>query len=385
MSECLKQQLVTSFEENFSGHPVFITHAPGRVNLIGEHTDYNDGFVMPMAIERAVWITLRPIQEKKVRLFSLGFNAWAEFDLTSLINNGQGWIEYIKGIAAMLDEAGYPLVGWEGVIASNIPVGAGLSSSAALELAAARAFSAAGKWDWEPKKMALLAQRAENQWVGVNCGIMDQLISAAGINDHALMIDCRTLETTPAPLPPGCAVIILDTSTRRGLVDSEYNLRRQSCEKAAAYFDVEALRDVTPQIFAEKADGLDAETRSRARHIITENERVLKALEAMQNQQPEVLGELMKASHTSLKEDYEVSRRELDLIVELSNQHPDCYGARMTGAGFGGCAIALIKEEQAINFSNFVSCEYLKFTGLKPSLYLTQARAGASLKKLNEA
>ena len=384
MSESLKQQLIASFEENFKGHPVFITHAPGRVNLIGEHTDYNEGFVMPMAIERAIWITLRPIEEKKVRLFSLGFNAWAEFDLETLINNGQGWVEYIKGIAAMLDEAGYPLKGWEGVIASNIPVGAGLSSSAALELAATRAFAAVGEWEWNPKKMALLAQRAENQWVGVNCGIMDQLISAAGEKDHALMIDCRTLEITPAPLPPGCAVIILDTSTRRGLIDSEYNLRRQSCEKAAACFGVETLRDVSPQQFNEKAAGLDEETRKRARHIITENERVLKALEAMQNSQPEILGQLMKESHTSLKEDYEVSRRELDLIVDLSNQHPDCFGARMTGAGFGGCALALVKEDQAINFSNFVSTEYLKFTGLKPSLYLTRASSGACIKKLEQ-
>ena len=384
MSESLKQQLISSFEENFKGRPAFITHAPGRVNLIGEHTDYNEGFVMPMAIERAIWITLRPIEEKMVRLFSLGFSAWAEFDLEALINNGQGWVEYIKGIAAMLDEAGYPLKGWEGVIASNIPVGAGLSSSAALELAATRAFAAVGEWEWNPKKMALLAQRAENQWVGVNCGIMDQLISAAGEKDHALMIDCRTLKTIAAPLPSGCAVIILDTSTRRGLVDSEYNLRRQSCEKAAAYFGADALRDVSLQQFNEKASGLDEETRKRARHIITENDRVLKALEAMQNQQPEVLGQLMKESHISLKEDYEVSRRELDLIVDLSNQHPDCYGARMTGAGFGGCALALIKEEEAINFSNFVCTEYLKVTGLKPSLYLTRASSGACITKLDQ-
>ncbi len=209
--------------------------APGRVNLIGEHTDYNDGFVLPMAIDRAVWIALAARDDGRVVVHSLDYDETAEFSLDHLVRGQPAWIEYLKGTAWSLQDAGHSLTGWEGVLMGDVPQGAGLSSSAALEMATARAFAAAGNLAWDPAAMALLGQQAENQWIGVNCGIMDQLISAAGRADHALLIDCRSLQTQPAPLPPGVAVAVLDTATRRGLVDSEYNTRRAQCEAAARF------------------------------------------------------------------------------------------------------------------------------------------------------
>ncbi|MEA3310451.1 MAG: galactokinase family protein, partial [Chloroflexota bacterium] len=208
------------FAERFDEPPAFLVRAPGRVNLIGEHTDYNAGFVLPMAIDRALWIALRPRSDRRVSVHSLDFDETAEFELDALEQQDAGWVEYLKGVAWALQEAGYALRGWEGMLSGDVPSGAGLSSSAALELATARAFASVSAFPWDPVEMALLAQRAENEWVGVNCGIMDQLISAAGQAGHALLIDCRSLALTPVPLPPETVVVVLDTNTRRGLVAS---------------------------------------------------------------------------------------------------------------------------------------------------------------------
>ncbi len=221
------------FVHHFGGAPRWIVRAPGRVNLIGEHTDYNDGFVLPLAIDRAVWIALRPRTDRRVAVYSVDYDQAGEFSLDDLRHEQAGWIEYLKGTAWALQDAGHGLTGWEGVLHGDVPLGAGLSSSAALEMATARAFAVAGNLDWKPAPMAMLGQRAENKWVGVNCGIMDQLISAAGRAAHALLIDCRSLDTQPVPFPPGVAVAVLDTTTRRGLVDSAYNQRRSQCEAAA--------------------------------------------------------------------------------------------------------------------------------------------------------
>ena len=218
-----KKDIQRHFEQRLGRKPKWIVRAPGRVNLIGEHTDYNDGFVFPLAIDRAVWIALEPRDDRKVVVHSIDYKESGEFSSTALKNTKSGWIEYIKGTAWSLQDAGHRLCGWEGVLAGDVPLGAGLSSSAALEMATARAFAAASDLAWEPAPMALLGQRAENKWVGVNCGIMDQMISAAGKAGHALLIDCRDLKTELVPMPPGVAVVVLDTSTRRGLVDSAYN------------------------------------------------------------------------------------------------------------------------------------------------------------------
>ncbi len=374
-----KQDILSHFTSRFDQSPRWIVRAPGRVNLIGEHTDYNDGFVLPLAIDRAVWIALRPRDDRRVVVHSIDYNQSAEFSLENLQNEKSGWIEYIKGTAWALADASFKLTGWEGVMQGDVPLGAGLSSSAALEMATARAFAAAGNLDWNPAAMAKLGQRAENRWVGVNCGIMDQLISAAGQADHALLIDCRSLDTQPVPFPAGVAVVVLDTSTRRGLVDSAYNERRSQCEAAAKFFGVTALRDVTVEQFQQSADGLDAVTRRRALHVITENDRTVKAADAMRSGDAVGLGRLMQQSHVSLRDDYEVSSDALNAMVECASAHEACYGARMTGAGFGGCAMALIRAEAAEDFVRHTSTTYQEKTGHEPAVYVCRATNGAEV------
>jgi galactokinase len=380
----LRGRVVAEFERRFGESPEFVARAPGRVNLIGDHTDYNDGFVLPMAIDRAVWIALRPSEDGRVRVHSLDFDERTEFDPSVLParRNGtsaEGWSEYIRGVAWALRGAGLPTRGWEGVVAGDVPLGAGLSSSAALELATMVAFAATGALEWHPATMARLAQRAENEWVGVNCGIMDQLISAAGRAGHALLIDCRSLETQAVPVPDGVAVVVLDTATRRGLVDSAYNERRRQCEAAAQFFGVRVLRDVDAATFAARSTGLDETTRRRGRHVITENARTLAAADALREGNAARVGQLMNESHESLRSDFEVSRHELDVVVALAAKHRDCFGARMTGAGFGGCAVALVRRDAVHEFARSTAIEYQRAVGLTPAVYVCHATAGAEL------
>ncbi|MCE5266785.1 MAG: galactokinase [Planctomycetaceae bacterium] len=374
-----KADLVAHFTRRFGEPPRWVVRAPGRVNLIGEHTDYNDGFVLPMAIDRAVWIALRPRNDRTVAVYSADYDETSEFSLDTLQRGKAGWVEYLKGTAWSLQQGGHRLVGWEGVLAGDVPLGAGLSSSAAVEMATARALAVAGLLDWKPAAMAKLGQRAENQWVGVNCGIMDQLISAAGRADHALLIDCRSLALTPVPLPSGVAVVVLDTSTRRGLIDSAYNERRGQCEAAARQFGVPALRDVTFAEFQRSAKSLDEVTRRRARHVITENERTVRAAEVMRRGDAAELGRLMAESHRSLRDDYEVSSKALDVMVECATAHEGCLGARMTGAGFGGCAMALVRAEAAQDFAAKTATAYERKTGNKPAVYVCRATNGAEV------
>ena len=375
----LQTRVTQAFEARFGTPPAFVVRAPGRVNLIGEHTDYNDGFVLPMAIDRAVWIALRPRQDRQVDIHSLDLNQSATFSLDGLRYEQANWVEYLKGVAWALQDAGYRLQGWEGVISGDVPRGAGLSSSAAIELATARAFQAVSGFPWDAAAMAKLGQRAENRWVGVNCGIMDQMISAAGLAGHALLIDCRTLDFEPAPLPSGTAVVILDTATRRGLVDSAYNERRAQCEAAARFFGVPALRDVSVEQFDARAGELDELTRRRARHVVSENARTLAAAEAMRQGDAAELGRLMDASHASLRDDFEVSSRELDIMVRCAQRVPGCLGARMTGAGFGGCAVALVDASAAEGFARAVAASYQASAGFTPNLYICTATNGAEV------
>lgn len=385
-SDGLRTRVITAFEERFGSNAAFVARAPGRVNLIGEHTDYNDGFVMPMAIDRAVWIALRPRDDGRVSLRSLDFGESADFDIGTVARGRGGWAEYVRAVAWSLGtEHGAELHGWEGVVAGNVPLGAGLSSSAALELAVARAFAAAGEIAWDATAMARMAQRAENRWVGVNCGIMDQMISAAGQSAHALLIDCRSLSTRAVPLPPGTSVVILDTGTRRGLVDSAYNERRAQCEAAAAFFGVKALRDVDERTFASRAAELEPTMRRRARHVVTENARTLRAAAALERGDAAEVGWLMDESHRSLRDDFEVSREELDTIVTLARSQSGCHGARMTGAGFGGCAVALVDANSAATIASEVSHRYRAAYGQAPSVYVTVAVDGASIERIDAA
>ena len=371
--------LQRSFESHFNAKPQWVVRAPGRVNLIGEHTDYNDGYVLPMAIDRAIWIALRPREDDRIHIHSLDLGQDSVFRLGHL-EKGEGWGEYPKGVAWALQEAGYSLRGWDGVITGDVPRGAGLSSSAAVELATARAFACASGFDWDAKLMARLSQKAENQWVGVNCGIMDQMASAASQAGHALFMDCRTLDIQHAPLPQGVAVAVLDTSTRRGLVGSAYNERREQCEAGARFFAVKALRDVSVAEFeARQHEIQDEAVRKRARHIITENQRVLDAMDAMHAGDIATLGRLFNASHISLRDDFEVSSAALDQIVEAAQTQSACYGARMTGAGFGGCAVALVRADAVEAFTQAVSAEYRQRSGLEAAIYACQPSAGASV------
>ena len=377
----LQETVTEAFERRFGASPVLVVRAPGRVNLIGEHTDYNDGFVLPMAIDRAVWIALRPRSDRRVVGHSLDLDQVVEFSLEGARDEAGGWGEYLKGIAWALQEEGYTLQGWEGVVAGDVPVGAGLSSSAALEMAAARAFAATSDLPWDPAAMAKLGQRAENEWVGVNCGIMDQMISAAGVAGHALLIDCRSLEMQPVPLPPGAAVVVLDTATRRGLVDSAYNERRAQCEAAARFFGLPALRDVSVDQFQARAHELDDVVRRRARHVVTEDGRTLQAVEAMRRGDAVEMGRLMNESHASLRDDFEVSSDELNGMVACAQRQDACYGARMTGAGFGGCAVALVRTYSAPAFAKQVATCYHAATGITPSVYICTAANGAEVVK----
>jgi galactokinase len=370
------RRLAAVFDERFGGAPAALVRAPGRVNLIGEHTDYNDGFVLPMAIDREIRIALRPRDDGRVRIFAADLGEEATFSLAAL-DRGEGWQEYVKGVAWALQGQGRALTGWDGVMAGDVPRGAGLSSSAALELAAARAFQATSGFAWEATRMATLCQLAENRWVGVNSGIMDQLISALGREGHALLIDCRSLEGEPVPLPPGHVAVVLDTGTRRGLVGSAYNERRRQCEEAAVHYGVPALRDVAPEVFEAGAEGLAELPRKRARHVIGENARTLRAADAMRRGDAIELGRLMNASHASLKEDFEVSSEALDAIVACAQAQPGCRGARMTGGGFGGCAVALVELPAVDGFVQAVTACY-DTEGRKASATVCRPSDGAT-------
>ena len=375
----LRERIEQAFEEQFGSHATFVVRAPGRVNIIGEHTDYNDGFVLPMAIDRAVWMALRPRDDGRVFVRSLEQAQPTDFALDNIQHTAEGWSEYVKGMAAMLQEAGYDLEGWEGVLSSDVPVGSGLSSSAALEMGVGCAFAAVSGFPFDGVEMARLGQKTENEWVGANTGIMDQMISANGQEGYALLIDCRDLSTQPIPLPEGAAVVIMDTMTRHSHTESGYNERRASCEKAADYFDVSHLRDVRFEQLQDAESELDEVTYRRARHVITENQRVMDAVQAMKAGDAATLGALMNASHASLRDDFEVTNEALDIMAGVAQAQPGCYGARMTGGGFGGCAVALVQADMAEEVATAVAREYEAATDLNPKIYVTSATGGTAV------
>lgn len=380
-----RARAVAAFRRRYGAAPTHLVRAPGRVNLIGEHTDYNDGFVLPMALERAAWIALTPRADGVVRLVATDLDQEGTFDVATARRRDArgdphdregGWLEYPRGVAWALQDAGHALRGFDGALASDVPRGAGLSSSAALELAVAAAFAASSDLDWDARAMARAMQRVENLWVGVQSGIMDQLIGAAGVAGHALLIDCRDLALRPVPLPEGVAVVVLDTSTRRGLVGSAYNDRRAACERVAAALGAAALRDVDEPAL-EAARGLDPVDLRRARHVVAENARTVAAAEALATGDVARFGALMDASHASLQSDFEVSSGALDALVAAARAAPGCLGARMTGAGFGGCAVALVREGDLDAFVAATTEAYRTATGLDATAYPSHAAAGA--------
>jgi galactokinase len=381
-----RARALAAFRRTYGRDATALVQAPGRVNLIGEHTDYNDGFVLPMAIERAAWVALAPRDDGVVRLLAEDLGEAGAFDVADVLGGREegdaggvqgAWLEYGRGVAWALQDAGVALRGFDGALASDVPVGAGLSSSAAVELALARAFFESSGFPWDPKRMARAMQRAENAWVGVQTGIMDQLVVASGVAGHALLIDCRDLGTRPVALPDGVRVVVLDTSTRRSLVGSAYDDRRRACERAAAHLGVRALRDADEATLDAARGTLDDVAFRRARHVIRENARTLAAAEAMEGGDVAALGALMDESHVSLRDDYEVSSEALDAIVEIARSTDGCAGARMTGAGFGGCAVALVAASAEAAFVDAVQRAYAERTGHEARAYASRAAAGA--------
>ncbi len=368
------QHITALFEQRFAVTPTRVIRSPGRVNLIGDHTDYNDGFVLPLAINQALWLAARPRPDRRIQLVSAE-QGDAMLDLDDL-HPGSGWADYVAGAIWALD----PNLshGWDIAVMSDIPPGAGLSSSAALELAVARLVYAEADIAWNPVAAALACQRAENEFVGMPCGIMDQLIVATGRAGHVCLIDCRTLETQFVPLVPGTTVVILDTGTRRQLVDSAYEQRRSACQRVAARLGVAALRDVTLEMLDAGA-GLDETDRRRARHVITENQRTVLAARALATGDATTVGRLMNESHVSLRDAYETSSLALDTMVDAARAQPACLGARVTGAGFAGCAVALVISEGVAGFIAAVSTRYRSMSGIEPALYPTGAAAGVEV------
>jgi galactokinase len=379
-------QIRDAFRERFGGDPAVVVRAPGRVNLIGEHTDYNDGYVLPVALNRDVLFAVRPRADQVVDLYSINFQASAPFTLDRLVPDpNQSWINYVRGVAQQLQREGLPLTGMEGVVEGNVPIASGLSSSAAMEVAALMAFQTLGGWELDGAKAALLCQRAEHEFLGVRVGIMDQFISRLGKRDHALFIDCRTLQYEAIPLnAQGYVLMVVDSRRSRELAASEYNVRRSQCEEAvtalrAGLPEIRALRDVTPAQLLQHNWRLETVTGRRARHVVSEDDRVLRAVAALREHRLADFGALMNESHESLRFDYEVSSRELDVLVGAARQVEGCAGARLTGAGFGGCTISMVREEAVAEFERHVTELYRRETGHEPIHYTCTAEDGASV------
>ena len=369
---------IAGYVTNYGNEPTLVVRAPGRVNLIGEHTDYNDGFALPMALPFEVVIAGEPRNDGRVVATSEGFEP-AEFAIADGVEQG-GWFTYVHGTAAMLIDAGYPAAGWQGCLASDIPAGASLSSSAALEVASGLAFVTSAGGTIEANALARVGQRVENDVMGFPSGIMDQLASATSADGAASLIDCRDLSTTPVPLPAGVDVIIMDTGTRRELVDSEYAARRADCITAAATLGVAALRDATlDQVGALN----DKRIRRRALHVISENTRTLDAAAAMRAGNATELGQLMNQSHSSLRDDYDVSGPALDRIVAMAQNTDGCLGARMTGGGFAGAAVALVESASSQSFVAHITESFEappQQRAIAPTkLYAVRPAAGASV------
>ena len=363
------------FRARFSTHPR-VFRAPGRVNLIGEHTDYSDGFVFPMAIEMATYIGASPRSDGRLVLHSENYDATVEINIASAMAL-KHWSDYIVGVAVELRKLGLELGGADMLIASEVPLGAGLSSSAALEVSSAMALLGLADKQARKSEIGVICQRAENNFVGARCGIMDQFISVNGQEGHALMLDCRSLEFRQVPIPAGIAVVACNTMARHSISGGEYNQRRQQCEEAARLLGVRALRDVSMAEFERRAGQLPDPERRRARHVISENARVMEFARALEADDRPYMGRLMAESHRNLRDDFEVSCRELDVMVEAAKQVEGLIGSRMTGGGFGGCTVNLVRDDAVNRFRESVAQKYVHETGVQPQIYVTHAADGA--------
>lgn len=377
----LKETTSALFTRHF-GYPATHTiQAPGRVNLIGEHTDYNDGFVLPCAIDYQTVISCAARDDRQVRVIAADYDNQSDtFSLAAPItpHETQQWSNYVRGVVKHLQKRCPDFGGADLVISGNVPQGAGLSSSASLEVAVGKVFQTLYQLPLDGAQLALNGQEAENQFVGCNCGIMDQLISALGKKGHALLVDCRSLETRAVPMPQGAAVVIINSNFKRTLVGSEYNTRREQCEAGARFFGVPALRDVTLAQFNQAAGELDPVVARRVRHVITENARTLEAAEALARGDLKMIGRLMAESHASMRDDFEITVEQIDTLVEIVKAAiGDEGGVRMTGGGFGGCVVALVPENRVDSVRQAVAEQYQARTGIKETFYVCTPSEGA--------
>jgi galactokinase len=376
--------LADTFESEFGEMPRLFS-APGRVNLIGEHTDYNDGFVLPVAIDMRTVVAGIPRDDRRVIVRSLDMDETAEFDLDIPGETRRGlWIDYVEGVARMLEARGIALGGANLILESDVPVGSGLSSSAALEISTGFALISLAEGTLDRVELALAGQLAEHIHVGTMVGIMDQYISALGQEGHALLIDCRTLEYTAVPFDTSrCSIVICNTKVEHELATSEYNTRRRECSEGVdllqgALPEILALRDVTPEQLERNRELLPETIYRRCRHVVTENRRTEQAAEALKRGDFTEMGRLMAASHLSLRDDYEVSCPELDVLVEIASSVPGVFGARMTGGGFGGCTVNIVERSAVEALRAAVMTEYPMRTGIEPEVYVSSAAGGAS-------
>lgn len=374
LAESFRQHLSRDLSE------AVVVRSPGRLNLLGEHTDYNGGFVLPIAIDRSTIVAAAPAEDR-VRVWSETWHEEDVFDPRSLQRDEQRlWVNYIRGVLWALAERGITRHGADILITGDLPVSAGVSSSASLEMGVAVAALALAAKEMPRRDVALLCQRAENEFVGVKCGIMDQFAVGLCEAGHALLLDCLTLETQSVPLAGDAPVFfVCDTAKERELAASAYNQRRAECESAARHFGKDSLRHVTAEMLETGKAGLSGIQYRRCRHVISENARVHEAITVMGQGKWSRFGELLQQSHVSLRDDYEVSCRELDIMVELAMHHPGCLGARMVGAGFGGCAMAAVQRDAVAGFAETVGEAYEKQTGLQPRIFSVEAAGGTSV------
>jgi len=382
MQDTRLSRTAAAFETAFGTAPTLFVQAPGRVNLIGEHTDYNDGLVLPCAIDYRTAIAAKPRSDRKVRVVAADYgDALDEYDLDAPIGRVDQpmWANYVRGVVEQFVKRGLPMQGMDMAIAGDVPQGAGLSSSASLSVAVGRLFATLPGFEaLSPIDIALIAQASENDFVGTKCGNMDQISSACGVEGHALMIDCRSLEVKPVPVPDNAAIMIFNSNVTRGLVDSAYNVRREQCEAAARHFGIPALRDLDLATLEARAGELDPVVLRRARHVVTEDDRVLAAADALQAGDLERLGELMAASHASMRDDFEITVPAIDNLVEIvKNVIGTQGGVRMTGGGFGGCVVAVVPHALVDASRAAVEREYRSPDGKPATIYVCQPAAGA--------
>jgi len=366
--------------------------APGRVNLIGEHTDYSDGFVMPAAIEFATVVAISPRTDGRILAHSVNYDERIDKSVHELLDDNFAtlragrkvhWSDYPAGVLWALREHGVPIDnGFSLTIAGDVPLDAGLSSSASLEVATAFAVLGASSFKLQLTKLALLCQRAENAFVGANCGIMDQFVSCYGQQDNAVMIDCRWLEFQLAPIPPDVRIVICNSMVRHSVAEGEYNARRAEIEAGAEILrkhrpEITALRDATVADLAKWGHEMPANVLKRCRHVVTENARVLAAADAFRVSNLTHFGDLMRQAHISLRDDFEASCKEIDILVELAGKQPGCFGARLTGGGFGGCTVNLVAAANVEAFTEAMRAGYREATGIAPEIYTSRASGGA--------